>query len=142
MASLNSLTLLGRLVKDPETQSTKTGKTVCKFTMAVDKRGKDAGANFIDCVAWEQQGEFIGKYGKKGAQILVSGRLDQQTWEKDGKKQSKIVAIVDNAQLLSSVEPKNSNGNDEGWSNGHAPTAEEFAKEVGGQEAILDDIPF
>lgn len=105
MANLNLVTLVGRLVQDPEAQSTPTGKTVCRFTVAVDKRGKDAGANFIDCVAWKQRAEYLSKYGKKGTQIVVSGRLDQQTWEKDGKKQSKINVIGDEVQLLSSVKP-------------------------------------
>ena len=104
MANLNNANLLGRLVADPEIRATPTGKQVAKFTIAVDKRGKDAGANFFDCVAWEQRAEYLGKYGAKGAQILVSGRLDQQTWEKDGKKNSRIIIVADEVQLLSSVK--------------------------------------
>lgn len=124
MANLNNVTMLGRLVKDPEMRTTSTGKQVCRFTLAVDKRGKDAGANFFDCTAWEQRADFLGKYGKKGAQILVSGRLDQQVWEKDNKKQSSISIIADDLQLLSSVQEKKTD---------QVPTAEDTS---------LDEIPF
>lgn len=106
MTNLNNVTLLGRLVKDPETRATLSGKQVCSFTIAIDKRGKDAGANFFDCVAWEQRAEFLGKYAQKGAQVLVLGRLDQQIWEKDDKKQYTVKIIADDVQLLSSVSKK------------------------------------
>lgn len=109
MANLNNVNLLGRMVRDPEIRTTQSGKQVCSFTLAVDKRGKDAGANFFDCTAWEQSADFLSKYGQKGAQVLVSGRLDQQVWEKDNKKQSKVAIIADEVQLLSSVQEK-SNG--------------------------------
>lgn len=126
MANLNNVNLLGRLVRDPEIRATQSGKKVASFTLAVDKRGKDAGANFFDCTTWEQRADFLEKYASKGAQILVSGQLDQQVWEKDNKKQSKIAIIADDVQLLSSVQEK-SNG----------------AESTQTDESInLDEIPF
>lgn len=135
MATLNTATILGRMVRDPEIRMTKTGKQVCQFTVAFDKRGKDAGANFLDVVAWESKAEYISKYGSKGALVLLRGRLDQETWEKDGKKNSKFVLIADEAQLLSRVEAKEDKAD-------VAPTVDEFDKEVGNGAVSMDDIPF
>lgn len=104
--AINSLVLEGRLTKDPEVRSTSTGKNVCSFTVANDKPGKDAGTNFIDCVAWEKRGETISKYFNKGSRIILMGHLDQQSWEKDGQKRSKVVVIVDNFSFIDKKEEK------------------------------------
>lgn len=106
MSSFNKSILMGRLTKDPELRSTTTGKNVCSFSLAVDKMGNTDQANFFDCVAWEKRAETISKYLNKGSQILIEGHLDQQSWEKDGKKMSKVVVIVDNFQFMSSVKKK------------------------------------
>lgn len=100
----NITVLEGRLTKDPEIRSTSTGKKVCTFTVANDKMGKDNGTNFIDCVAWEKRGETIGQYFFKGSRIIITGRLDQQTWEKDGQKRSKLIVIVDNFSFIDKKE--------------------------------------
>lgn len=101
--ALNSVALTGRLVADPITKSAGTDNiAVCQFTLAVDKRGKDAGANFIDCVAWRGTANTISQYVKKGQMLGVVGRLDQSSWEKDGKKYSKIQVVVDDFAFLSS----------------------------------------
>ncbi len=128
MPVLNNVTILGRLVRDPEIRTTSTGKTVSQFTIAFDKRGKDMGVNFIDATAWESRADFLSKYGHKGAQILVQGRLDQQTWEKDGKVNSKIGIIADEVQLLSTAKPQDS-------------TTEAVVQEA--DDSInMDEIPF
>lgn len=128
MATLNTVTILGRLVKDPEIRTTSTGKTVSQFTIAFDKRGKDANANFIDATAWESRADFLSKYGHKGAQILVHGRLDQQTWEKDGKVNSKIGIIADEVQLLSTAKSQD--------------IESKKLVEEAGDTISLDEIPF
>lgn len=130
--ALNQTNLQGRITKDPELKQTKTGKKVCSFTVAVDKRGKDAGTNFIDCVAWEGRGETISKYFKKGSPILVTGRLDQQTWEKDGMKRSKLMVIVDDFNFIGSKI-------------GEATPSEQaglYDKPKQEEEITLDQIPF
>ena len=100
----NISVLEGHLTKDPELKVTGSGKKICSFTVANNKLGKDAGANYIDCVAWEGRGETISKYFKKGSQIVVTGRLDQQAWKtKDGQNRSKLVIIVDDFSFV--VEP-------------------------------------
>lgn len=110
--ALNVSIISGRLTKDPELKSTKSGKNVCSFTVAVDKRGKDAGTNFIDCVAWEGRAETISKYFKKGSPIGITGRLDQQSWEQDGQKRSKLVLIVDDFTFLANKSDNDNSSED------------------------------
>lgn len=130
--SFNKTILMGRLTKDPELKATTSGKRVCSFTLAVDKPGKDAGANFIDCESWEQTAEFVGKYLKKGALVFIEGRLDQQTWEKDGQKRSAIRVVVSMAQAIGKKEQ-----------NDNIPTQKEFENiESTPQESFLDNVPF
>lgn len=100
--SYNHITLVGRLTKDPELKQTGNDKTVCPFSIAVDKNDKSEDANFFDCVAWNKTAEFMSKYLKKGTLVLVDGRLDQQVWEKDGQKRYAIRVIVNTLQSLSS----------------------------------------
>jgi len=89
---MNKVIQTGRLVRDPELKATKSGKYVASFSIAVYK-GKDQ-ANFFDCVAWEKMAEKIAQH-KKGEVIGIEGRLDQRSWEKDGKKMSKVEIIAD-----------------------------------------------
>lgn len=128
--ALNNVALTGRLVADPIQKSAGTDNiAVCQFTLAVDKRGKDAGANFIDCVAWRGAASTIAQYVKKGQMLGVVGRLDQSTWEKDGQRHSKIQVIVDDFTFLS---PKSENGGSE--------TQKSASDES--QEISYDQIPF
>lgn len=128
--SLNSVNLVGRLTKDPEMRSVGDNIAVCQFTLAVDKRGKDAGASFIDCAAWRGLADTISKYVKKGNLLGVSGSLDQQTWEKDDKKYSKIQVIVSDIQFLTPKSDK-------------TPSEEAGLFEQKGQDGLSpDEIPF
>lgn len=88
---MNSIQLIGRLTKDPELRKTEQGKSVAKFTIAVQD-GKDK-AYFHDCVAWEQQAELMSKYFTKGKQIGVNGKLTTRTYEKDGHN-VKVTEVV------------------------------------------------
>ena len=133
--ALNSVVLSGRLVKDPETRTVGNDNvTVCQFTIAVDKKGKDAGANFIDCTAWRGTGETIAKYFKKGSPIGVSGRLNQETWEKDGKKNSKLGVVVDDFSFLAGAKEEKTPSEEVGL-------FEQPAKEEK-EQIDLSDIPF
>ena len=99
---LNHITLMGRLVRDPELRRTGTGVAVASFTVAVDRdfSGRDGGekeTDFIDCVAWRQTGEFVSKYFTKGRMIVVSGRLQIRSWtDKDGNKRRTAEVVADN----------------------------------------------
>ena len=97
---MNKVILMGRLVRDPETRTMKDS-TVCNFTLAVDRRFKNASgerqADFINCVAWRQTAEFVSKYFTKGSMVSVVGSIQTSTWEKDGVKQYKTDVNVDEA---------------------------------------------
>lgn len=104
---MNCSILIGRLARDPELRRTNTGKSVTSFTIAVDNFGKDSGASFIPCVAWEQKGEFVNNYFVKGSQIAVKGRLQSRQYEtKDGKKQTAIEVVVDEVNFCGKKEEK------------------------------------
>ena len=100
---LNHITIMGRLVRDPELRRTGSGIAVASFRVAVDrdyapKDGGERKADFIDCVAWRQTGEFISKYFAKGRMIIVDGRLEMRDWtDKEGNKRTSAEVIVDNA---------------------------------------------
>lgn len=97
---LNKINLMGRMVKDPEIRTTQSGVSNCTFTIAVDrkfqKQGEDKKTDFISCVAWKQNAEFVSKYFTKGKLIIVCGSLQTRTWEgTDGKKNYVTEVIVD-----------------------------------------------
>ncbi len=99
---LNHITIMGRLVRDPELRRTGSGIAVASFTVAVDRDfgGRDGGekeTDFIDCVAWRQAGEFVSKYFTKGRMIVVSGRLQIRSWtDKEGNKRRTAEVVADN----------------------------------------------
>ena len=100
---LNHIVIMGRLVRDPELRRTGSGIAVASFRVAVDrdfapKDGGERKADFIDCVAWRQTGEFISKYFTKGRMIVVDGRLEMRDWtDKDGNKRTSAEIVVANA---------------------------------------------
>ena len=83
---LNHITIMGRLVKDPELRRTQSGVAVCSFTVAVDRdfQSREAAekqTDFIDVVAWRQTAEFVSKYFTKGRMIVVDGSLQSRKWQ-------------------------------------------------------------
>ena len=103
--AINHLTIQGRFARDPELRRTGEGKAVVSFTLAVDKPGKDAGASFINFVAWDKVGEFINNYFMKGSPIVVEGRLDERKYEtKDGQKRSDVEVVVSQAHFFGKKE--------------------------------------
>lgn len=76
---MNKTILMGRLTANPELRQTQSGIASCRFTVAVNRRFKNANgeydADFIPCVAWRQTAEFVSKYFSKGSMICVEGSL-------------------------------------------------------------------
>ena len=94
---MNEVILLGRMVADAETKSVgNEGNKVTNFTIAVDRKGKDAGTDFIRCVAWNKTGEIISQYIKKGRQIAIKGALQTGSYktQKDGVEFTQYSADV------------------------------------------------
>lgn len=102
--SVNQVILLGRLTRDPEQRTTTSGKTIVNFSLAVDRGGKDDGADFFEVTAWEKLGELVVKYVSKGRKVLVQGRLRQDTWDdkETGKKRSKVAVVATDVTFLDS----------------------------------------
>ena len=114
--AFNLVILTGRLTKEPELKFGASGTAYCKFTLAVNRMKKDDPADFIFCSAFGKTAELIAEYVKKGHQLGVQGRLQQDTYEKDGEKISKTGVTVDKIEFLESnktesttSEPKKSN---------------------------------
>lgn len=85
---MNKSILMGRLTRDPEIRYTQgeTQTCVARYSLAIDRRGKDAGTDFINIVAFGKSGEFAEKYLKKGMKVLVTGRIQTGNYKnKDGQ---------------------------------------------------------
>lgn len=104
---MNKVILVGRLARDPELRVTGSGVSVCSFSVACDRRfvkqGEERKADFINCIAWRQTGEFISKYFTKGTRIALEGSLQTRDWtDNEGKKRYATEVIVDNAEFAQS----------------------------------------
>lgn len=132
---MNRVILMGRLARDPVVRTTQSGRQVARMTIAVDRpRAKDGtrNADFIGLVAWEKTAEFAQKYLGKGKQILIEGRIQTGSYEKDGQKRYTTDVICDRIEFADSK----SNG---GAANGDASSG--AAPDPNG-EVGDDDIPF
>lgn len=98
---MNKVILMGRLTHEPELKQTPGGVSVASFSIAVNRRFAKEGkqdADFINCVAWRQTGEFISRYFHKGSMIAVAGSIQTRSWEgTDGKRQYAAEVVVDEA---------------------------------------------
>ena len=95
--NFNKVILGGRLTADAELKQTPSAVSVTSFSIAVNRKGKEAQTDFIDVVAWRQTGEFVSKHFSKGKMIVVSGRLQIRKWtDKDGNKRSTAEIVADN----------------------------------------------
>lgn len=102
---LNTLAIVGRLTKDAELRYTASGQALAQFAIAVNRSVKNGDkwedvASFFDLTLWGKQAEGLNKYLTKGTQVAVTGSLEQQRWEKDGQKQSKVAIHVESIQLI------------------------------------------
>ena len=137
--------IMGNLTRDPELRSTPSGAQVCSFTVAVNRNYKDSSGSqqeqvsFIDCSAWGKSGEIIAQYAKKGSGILVSGRLEQRSWEdKEGQKRSRVEIVVEDFNFIGGV-----NGGDGGSKGASSAAATDVAPDDITDEPIdLSEIPF
>jgi len=108
MASFNKVILLGNVTRDPELRYIANGTAVTDIGLAVNDRRKTASGEwveettFVDVTLWGRTAEVAGEYVTKGSPLLIEGRLKLDTWEKDGKKNSKLRVVCDRMQLLGS----------------------------------------
>ncbi len=152
MRGFNKVVLMGNLTRDPELRTTPNGQNVASFSLAVNRSWKNAAGeqqeavDYIDCNIWGKPAEIITQYMKKGSGILVSGRLQQRSWEQEGQKRSKVEVVVEDFNFVGG-------GNDGG---GSAPSSssstssssssakknDPVVEDIGDEPINLDDIPF
>lgn len=151
----NKVVLMGNLTRDPELRSTPSGQSVAGFSLAVNRSWKNASGetqeavDYIDCNAWGKAGEIISQYMQKGRAILVSGRLQQRSWEQDGQKRSKVEVVVEDFNFVGGGNDGGgfSNSSSDDNSQASAPTPKPAKKDVSVEDVEsepinLDDIPF
>lgn len=96
---MNKVILVGNLARDPELRQTPNGISVARFTIAVSRRFSKDGqpqTDFINCVAWRQQAEFLCRYFQKGSGIQLCGSIQSRSWDgQDGKKQYATEVVAD-----------------------------------------------
>ena len=114
---MNSVVLIGRLVKDPELGYTTTQTACCKFTLAVDraKKMENQTADFIRITVWSAQAENCNRYLKKGSQCAVHGRIETGSYtDRNGNKVYTTDVVADRVEFLGSKsEPRETPRNPE-----------------------------
>jgi single-strand DNA-binding protein len=154
--SLNQVTLMGNLTRDPELRQTPNGQNVTSFSLALNRSYKDAAGewqeatDYIDIVAWGPLAERVSQYLNKGSRCLVQGRLQYSSWEQEGKKRSKVEVNAHDVTFLDSRGASNESGDERGPSTASSPSKPQPAKkkadvvieDIGDQPINLDDIPF
>lgn len=108
--SMNRVCLMGRIGRELELKKTNSGVSVVSFPLAVDRNGKDAGTDWIDCVAWRGTAEVLCNYADKGRMIVVEGRLQMRDWtDKNGNKRRSYEVQADSVYF---ADNRRSGGND------------------------------
>jgi len=103
-ASFNKVTLVGNLVRNPEIKYIASGAVVTTFTLAVNGRNKDQDATFVDITAWNKLGEICNTYLKKGASVLVEGRLQINSYtDKENTKRKSTTVVINDMRMLGSA---------------------------------------
>lgn len=157
--SINIVTLMGNLTRDPEVRQTPNGQSVCSFSLALNRSYKNASdewqeaTDYIDVVAWAALGERVGQYLTKGRRCLVQGRLQSRSWEQDGQKRSKVEVVASDVTFLDS-RSGGTGADDNGSAPAATPTDEVKApkatkpdkdvviEDISDEPINLDDIPF
>ena len=135
----NKVILMGNLTRDVETRTTPNGQSVSNFSIAVTRSWRDQNGqtqeqtSFINCVAWGKVGEIIGQYVHKGSPLLVSGRIDQRSYEdKDGNKRQAVEVVVEDFNFVGGGR-----GDDSGSSSAGAPRSSSSSKS---NDVVIEDI--
>ena len=143
MRGFSKAIITGNLTRDPELRTTPSGSSVCSFSVAVNRTFRDANGeqkdsvSFLDCSAWGKLGETISQYAKKGTSVLVSGRLEQHSWDdkNTGQKRSRVEIVVEDFNFIGG-------GNREGNSNSYPNSASSNTEpSPESNDSVPDDIP-
>lgn len=148
MRGFSKAIVAGNVTRDPEMRATGSGSQVCSFAIAVNRSYRDSSGNqqdqvsYLDCVAWGKSAEVICQYVHKGSALLVSGRLEQRSWEdkNSGQRRSRTEIVVDDFSFIGGNG--NGGGGSGSYSGGSKSSSSSAAKEDDfGSDVVPDDVP-
>ncbi len=143
--SLNQVTLMGNLTRDPELRQTPNGQNVTSFSLALNRSYKDSGGewqeatDYIDIVCWGPLAERVAQYLSKGRRCLVQGRLQSRSWEQDGQKRNKVEVLANDVTFLDSRGGDDS-GNSDAPAASSSSSASKDDKPKPSKKAKKDDV--
>ena len=105
----NRVVLVGRLGADPQYRSTTTGKSVCNFNLATNRRDKDETTDWHRIELWDNLAEIANRFLKKGSQVLIEGRIANDNYEKNGVKHYSYKIVASNLMLLDPKKTEETN---------------------------------
>lgn len=157
--SLNQVTLMGNLTRDPELRQTPNGQNVTSFSIALNRSYKDSSGewqevtDYVDIVCWGPLAERVDQYLSKGRRCLIQGRLQSRSWEQDGQKRSKVEVLANDVTFLDSRGSQDADSIDQGQPTNEsskpkvkpskkAKEDDVVIEDVGDEPINLDDIPF
>ena len=141
---MNKVILHGRLARDGDLRTTASGKSVAQVNLAVNRRGKDGGADFIPLVIWGQLAETFARYFYKGREVLVEGRMQVRNYDdKNGNKRYVTEVIVESFNFCGSSSNNDNSAPPPPPDNSNIDAAFGQPQNVfGGRPAMDEDIPF
>ena len=145
MAQLNKVMLIGNLTRDPEVRYTPKGSAVADIGLATNRTWKtETGEEkeevcYVNVVVWGKQAEAAGKYLKKGRPVFVEGRLQFESWEKNGEKRSTLKVHCERIQFLGSP---GGGGKESDSAGAVSEPSHSHPREAGAPDLENDDIPF
>ena len=158
MASLNKVLLIGNLTRDPEVRMLPSGRSVCKFGLAINRNFKDAEGNrreeatFVDVESFGPRGEALARFFSKGKPIFVEGRLKLDQWESQtGEKRSRLLVDLENWEFVGAKQDSyegqsRESGTDAPQSTQVAPdnanTAPDSSSPPTADPDLNEDVPF
>jgi single-strand DNA-binding protein len=151
MAQLNKVMLIGNLTRDPEVRFTPKGSAVADIGIATNRTWRTESGEekeevcYVNVVVWGKQAESAGKYLKKGRPVFVEGRLQFESWEKNGEKRSTLKVHCERLQFLGSAGGgggRGTDGGDQGSEVASSSSSSEKASTSSEPDLENDDIPF
>jgi single-strand DNA-binding protein len=145
MASYNRVVLLGNVTRDPELRYVPSGMAVTDLGLAVNDRRKNANGEwveettFVDITLWGRTAEVACEYLSKGSPAFIEGRLKLDTWEKEGKKNSKLKVVGEKLQLIG--QKGGGGGHRGGGGVQSAPAHDESEASFGGGGDYYEEAP-
>lgn len=144
--SFNQAIIMGNLTRDPEMRNTPSGQNVANFAVATNRQWQDPSGErkeaveYHEIVAWGKLAELASQYLSKGRKVLIVGRLQTQSWEKDGVKRQRTEIVANDISFL--------DGRGDAPTGAPAPSApaskpaDVVVEDLGDEPINLDDIPF